>query len=111
MSDEPRKRSRIQIWGMDFPQFLAPGVIHLVIAAFIECAISRIIGKPQFVIQATLPDGQTGWTAARKAGSPISLVSRENAAVYHSRFTAAVALSKMSRPPRQLTGARVEQIR
>jgi hypothetical protein len=85
-------------------------MIHLWFTTFVECMVSRITGKPQFVIKATLPDGQTGWTAG-KAGNVIALVSRENATVYRSGYTAAVALSKMSRPPCQFIRAGVEQVR
>ena len=84
-------------------------MIHAAIAALVECAVSRIIGKPQFVIKATLRDGQTGW--AGEAGRAIALVSRENATIFRSRFTAALVVSKISGLPKQFAGARVEQIR
>jgi hypothetical protein len=93
------------------PRVPLPALILAWIDAFFECAGSRITGKPQFVIKVTLPEGQTRWAAARNAGSAVTLVSRENAAVFRSRFTAAVALSKMTRLPTQFVEARVEQIR
>jgi hypothetical protein len=111
MSDEPKKRSRLRLGAMDFPDFLAPYMIRAAIEAFVECVISRITGKPQFVIQVGLRNGQTGWAAPTTTGSAIELAPRESAAVFRSRFTAAVALSNISRSPGEIVRAKVEQVR
>jgi len=85
-------------------------MIEAAIKAFFQSVLSRITGKPQFVISVTLRDERTGWAAARKFGSVFTLASHENATIFRSRFTAAVALSKILQSTRFRRG-KVEQIR
>jgi hypothetical protein len=94
------------------PQVPLPTLVFAWIAAFTECAVSRITGKPQFAIKLTSLDGQTSW--AGKAAGRLVLVSREKAVVFRSRLTAAFALAKMSRSATEFVRfatARVEKVR
>src|ERR1700722_6211493 len=104
MSDEPNGRAPRGF------SYFSPLMIEAAIEGFFQSVLSRITGKPQFVISVTLRDERPGWAAKRKPGGVFTLASHKNATIFRSKFTAAAALSNISKSTRFRRG-RVEQIR